>query len=52
MLMLSMDLIMKYCRSSEELPPGLRSVGLTVGIKQNNITNEYWFNGGSENKRI
>ena len=36
----------------KELPPELRSVGLTVGIKQNNIINEYWFNGGIENKNL
>ena len=36
----------------KELLPELRSVGLTVGIKQNNIINEYWFNGGIENKNL
>lgn len=36
----------------KEITPELRSVGLTVSVKQNNIINEYWFNGGIENENL
>lgn len=36
----------------ETLTPELRSIGLTIGIKQNNSINEYWFNGGIDNEHL
>ena len=36
----------------ETLTPELRSVGLTIGVKQNNSINEYWFNGGIDNEHL
>ena len=36
----------------ETLTPELRSIGLTIGVKQNNSINEYWFNGGIDNEHL
>ena len=36
----------------ETITPKLRSIGLTIGVKQNNSINEYWFNGGIDNEHL
>lgn len=36
----------------ETLTPELRSVGLTIGVKQNNSINEYWFKSGIEDEDL